>query len=291
VVVFRPDPLDPARSSNSYEDCCPNSNFFETPEIAIGWAREHGIRGPALELSEAAAEAAEQWRPLVENIHLENANAMVHRLADAIVASVVDVDDPGKRIVVALYQLLADGDPVHPSALAASTQLSEHDVLDVLHSWPGVFWDERGRVVGFWGLAIPEMAHAFHVDGGKPMYAWCALDPFLIVPVIRRNARVESRDPVTGETISMTVQPEGITNVSPAGVMVSFIWPTGPFDQNVVQTFCNFVHYFASQQSAEHWAAARDNIVLLPLSEAFEVGRRAWSRFGNHASLFPAVHS
>ena len=67
--------------------------------------------------------------------------------------------------------------------------------------WPGVFWDEQGRVVGFWGLAIPEMDHRFHAENGKPMYAWCALDPFLIVPVIGRQARVASKDPVTGEPI------------------------------------------------------------------------------------------
>ena len=57
------------------------------------------------------------------------------------------------------------------------------------------------------------------------MYAWCALDPFLIVPVIRRPAHVESKDPVTGEPITMTVTPQGIKDLFPSTAVVSFIAP------------------------------------------------------------------
>ena len=72
------------------------------------------------------------------------------------------------------------------------------------------------------------MAHRFHAEGGKPIYAWCALDPFLIVPAISRTARVESADPITGEPITMTVTPEGVEHVSPAFAVVSFLTPTRP---------------------------------------------------------------
>lgn len=61
--------------------------------------------------------------------------------------------------------------------------------------------------------------------------------------------------------------------------MVSFIWPSGPFDQKVIQTFCNYVHYFASRESAERWIAGRNDIVLLSASEAFQVGLHAWNGF------------
>jgi alkylmercury lyase len=124
------------------------------------------------------------------------------------------------------------------------------------------------------------MSHHFHAEGGKPIYAWCALDPFLIVPVIGRSARVESTDPITGEPITMTVTPEGVEDVSPASAVVTFLTPdnTKPFDQDVIQSFCNYVLNFASRESAERWASERDGIAVLPVHDAFQVGLRAWSQ-------------
>ncbi len=203
----------------------------------------------------------------------------VQDLARAIAAATIGINEQGRRIGVALYDLLAQGDPVTPAEIAAHAREPEAVVVATLKGWPGVFWDDEGRVVGFWGLAIPEMDHRFHAENGKPMYAWCALDPFLIVPVIGRSARVESKDPVTGEPIAMTVTPQGITDLSPATAVVSFIAPDKPFDFDVIESFCNYVLNFSSRESAERWAAEREGIVLLPASEAFEVGLRAWSRW------------
>ena len=208
----------------------------------------------------------------------------VQDLASAIAAATIDIDEQGRRIVISVYDLLAQGDPVTSAEIAGHAYEPETVVVAKLNGWPGVFWDDQGRVVGFWGLAIPEMDHRFHAENGKPMYAWCALDPFLIVPVIGRSARVESKDPVTGEPITMTVTPRGINDLSPATGVVSFLAPNKPFDFDVIESFCNFVLNFASRESAERWAAERDGIVLLPAAEAFEVGLRAWSKFHTPAS-------
>lgn len=204
----------------------------------------------------------------------------VQELADAIAANTVDITAKERRIAVSLYDLLAQGDPVTPAALAVRSGIPEAAVLATLDGWPGVFRDDEGRVVGFWGLAIPEMAHHFRAEGGRPIYAWCALDPFLIVPVIGRSARVESTDPITGEQIKMTVTPEGVEDVSPASAVVSFLVPdkTKPFDQDVILNFCNYVLNFASRESAERWASDREGIAVLPVHDAFEVGLRAWSQ-------------
>jgi alkylmercury lyase len=203
----------------------------------------------------------------------------VQQLSEAIAAATIDIDEQGRRIGIAVYDLLAQGDPVTPAEIAAHAHQPEGVVVATLQGWPGVFWDDQGRVVGFWGLAIPEMDHRFHAENGKPMYAWCALDPFLIVPVIGRPARVESKDPVTGEPITMSVTPGGINDLSPATTVVSFLAPNKPFDFDVIESFCHFVLNFASRESAERWAAEREGIVLLPAAEAFEVGLRAWSKW------------
>jgi len=97
-------------------------------------------------------------------------------------------------------------------AAAAATRVQ--DLADALAAAaPNVNEHERRVAVSL--LAIPEMDHRFHAEGGKPIYAWCALDPFLIVPVIGRAAHVESRDAITGEPITMTVTPDGVEDLSP----------------------------------------------------------------------------
>jgi hypothetical protein len=207
----------------------------------------------------------------------------VQKLAAAIAAAAPDLDGRERRIAVSLYDLLAQGEPVAPAALAARAGVDEAIVAETLDGWPGVFRDDEGRVVGFWGLALPKMNHRFHAEGGKPIYAWCALDPFLVVPVIRRSARVESQDPITGETITMTVTPEGVEDLSPASAVVSFLVPDKPFDQDVIQSFCHYVLTFASRESAEQWASQRDGIILLPVADAFQVGLRAWRWLGSPA--------
>jgi alkylmercury lyase len=201
----------------------------------------------------------------------------IQELADAIGAAVGDLSEADRAIYVALYELLTEGEPVTPAMVATRTGLDVELIERTLATMVGLFCDDAERVVGFGGLAIPQMDHKFQAEGGRPIYAWCALDPFLIVPVLGRSARVESRDPVTGESVTMTVTPEGLEDLSPATAVVSLLVPDGPFDDNVIQTFCNHVHNFASLESGRQWATSRSDITLLPTNEAFEVGRRAWS--------------
>jgi alkylmercury lyase len=205
----------------------------------------------------------------------------VQVLAEAIAAASDPLDAQSHRIATAIIGLLAHGDPVAPAQIASHARVPEAAVLSTLKGWPQgtVFWDDEGRVVGSWGLAIPEMDHRFQAEGDKQIYAWCALDPFLIVPLIGRAARVESKDPVTGEPITMTVTPGGIKDLSPASAVVSFIAPDKPFDSDVIASFCEYVLNFASQESAQRWASERTGIVLLPTADAFEVGLRAWSKW------------
>jgi hypothetical protein len=205
----------------------------------------------------------------------------VQQLSEAIAAASDGLDERARQIAKAILDLLANGDPVAPTEIAARAHEPEAVVLATLKGWPDgtVFWDDEGRVVGSWGLAIPEMGHRFQVEGAKPIHAWCALDPFLIVPVIGRPARVESKDPVTGEPVTMTVTPKGIKDLAPGSAVVSFIAPDKPFDSDVIASFCEYVLNFTSRESAERWASEREGIILLPAAEAFEVGRRAWSKW------------
>jgi hypothetical protein len=49
----------------------------------------------------------------------------VQKLAAAIGAATVDVDEQGRRFVVSRWELLAEGDPVTPAALAQRAGVGE----------------------------------------------------------------------------------------------------------------------------------------------------------------------
>lgn len=209
-------------------------------------------------------------------------------LAEAMGAAVRDLTDDESDVAVALYRALAEGDPVAPAVIATRTGFSQKRVVEIVDAWPAVFRDDEGRVIGFWGLAIPKMGHRFQVEGGKSIHAWCAIDPFLIVPVLGKPARVESKDPVTGERDSMTVTPDGVRDVSPATAVLSFMVPKGELGHDVIQTLCHYVLNFASAESGKKWTAQHEGTLLLTPEEGFELGRRAWRALREAAARAPA---
>jgi alkylmercury lyase len=198
----------------------------------------------------------------------------IDRLSDAIAKGMIDLDPDGVLIVLALYRLLSGGDPVPPSQVADESGVDLSIVEERLAAWPGVFKQDH-KVIGFWGLALPAMSHRFEVDG-KTLYTWCAYDALFLPELIGKPARVTSKDPVTGEQVSLRVHPDRIEDVSHKEVFISFLDPTSTrFDENVILNFCNYVHFFASQVSGAKWTTDHPGTFLLALDEAFRLSRLA----------------
>ncbi len=177
-----------------------------------------------------------------------------------------------QRIAVGLYRLLTEGEPVSPDRVAQHLDLSTNLVREVFDSWPAVYFDDEKNVVGFWGLALQEMPHRFKVNG-RQLYTWCAWDSLFIPELLGKTAEVESTCPISGDTISLTVNPKRVKNSSPDGAVISFLSPTTSFDMNVIASFCHYVLFFNSEESGNQWIANHKDTVLLTLDEAHEIGR------------------
>jgi alkylmercury lyase len=213
----------------------------------------------------------------------------VNNLASKIVGAVPKLGPSERRIAIGLYRLLAEGRPVSPERIADTLNLSAGAVRETLSRWPGVYNDDAGRVVGFWGLSLSEMPHRFKVDG-RALYTWCAWDSLFIPGILGKTAKVESTDPVTGEKISLVVGQGGIQDLEPAETVVSFLEPNGVFDSDVIQSFCHFVHFFGSPKSGHRWTSTHKGTLLLSADQAYDLGRLTNARnFGEALAKIPLM--
>jgi alkylmercury lyase len=196
----------------------------------------------------------------------------IPELAETLAEAMPSLEPDQQQLALAVYRQLARGEPVRVGDLASELGLHKADVAAMLEPWPGVFRGEDGRIVSFWGLAIPEMPHRFRVDGCR-LHTWCAWDALFIPELIGRTAEVESRPPLGGGSVRLTVDPDRVRAVDPAAAVVAMLSPAEAFDYRVVMTFCHFVHFFPSPQTGSEWVAEHPGTFLLSVPEAHELGR------------------
>jgi len=199
----------------------------------------------------------------------------VAELADHLVCAFISLTPREARLVVSAYRLLCGGAPVELGAVADAAGWSSDEVERRFASWPGVYLDGAGRLVGLWGIATEAVSeHRLDIDGQGTVWTWCAFDPLFLVPILGARGRVDSRCPTTAQPVKLTVDADGIRGVAPESAVVSFLLPDGPFDAEVRQTFCHFVHFFNSPAAADSWTADHPGTFWLSVADAAEVGRR-----------------
>ena len=152
----------------------------------------------------------------------------VDALDAAIAAATGQLSEDEQDLAVAVYRLLAGGAPASIPAAAAAAGITESAAGQVLRSWPAVFWDDRDRVTGFWGLAQAKMPPHRICHAGTDLSAWCAWDP-LFLALVTGDLRVTTADPVTGEAVTYDIGHDGaITGASHPGSVLSFLRPDAP---------------------------------------------------------------
>jgi alkylmercury lyase len=183
-----------------------------------------------------------------------------------------------QRVSIELYRQLARGKPVASADLALPLGASTETIDQTLERWPETFFDRERYVVGYRGLSIPAAYESTHriSFGGEYLSAWCAWDTLFLPQLVGRRAFVESTSPDSHEVVSLTVTPERVETVDPADPWMSFLRPgASTLPENVMTTFCHFVHFFASRTAGETWVAQRpETLLLLTISEAHELARR-----------------
>lgn len=198
------------------------------------------------------------------------------------------LDSTDARVALGVYRLLVGDAPVNPGSIAAESGEAEAHVRYLLNHWPGVFRDDQFNVIGFWGLARPEMGYKLRIAGQK-RFAWCALDTLFLPELLNAEVRVEATTGLSGRPVQLTVSPDTVLREQPIDdeLYVSFNLPTDEhWEDNIVSSFCHHVHFLYADEVAP-WCDRNAGGAVLTLREAFSAGQsKNRHQFG---SLVPAA--
>jgi alkylmercury lyase len=147
------------------------------------------------------------------------------------------------------------------------------EVERVLATWPALYRDAAGDVIGYAGLTVRETRHRMHI-ASRTLYAWCAWDTLFLPALLDASAQVESCCAVTGKRISLIVHPERIEQ----GAKPPFVSLVAPDREkawaDVVHHFCRYVQFLADESAAKDWTAKNPGSHIATLEQAWALGRR-----------------
>ena len=177
----------------------------------------------------------------------------------------------GMKVLTVLYKLLSDGKPVEPERVANALNLSVDDATSLIKKLPTVF-DQNGNLVESLGLSLNPTKHSFMIDDTR-LYTWCGVDTIFLPILIKKNARIESPDPVTGEKIKLLVSPERVEEVEPSTALVTWISAdvAGATTASEIRgKTCHYQNFFGSDESASKYMAENPGVFVVKPSEVFD---------------------
>jgi len=215
-------------------------------------------------------------------------NARVQEMAKKMAVGLLDYGPDRSRLLVRVLRSLRTGHPV--SVAQVDRIVADLDIAqDEAHRFLREITerDADDNIVGIMGLSLNDHPHRFYVNGAS-LSTWCAEDTLFLPSLLKQTATVESYSPISKEKVRLTVSPERVEEVSPAGAVVSMVIVDPKQDdmasvEAIWNTFCEHIHFFASREEAERWAAGRGDIAILTVDEGFDLGRQVWSKVLSYA--------
>ena len=196
---------------------------------------------------------------------------------------------PGlSRLLVQTWKSLAKGDPVSPGEverIARDLGVEQTEADGFLRRMSER--DASDNIVGVMGLSLNDHPHQFTIDG-VALRTWCAGDILFLPAMLGGAAEIESKSPLTGEIIRLTVSPDGIVTTDPAGLALS-VPAEDPGQLTTAElaaiwgTFCHHIFFFSSVDEGQRWAADRDNIAIHPVEDAYQFVTAMWRKVRSYA--------
>lgn len=178
------------------------------------------------------------------------------------------------RVTIRTMQALSKGKPVSPTQLAAIWEMPVEQVSVILNQANEngrAEIDANGDLVGG-VLSLNPTPHEVLI-GNEHLYAWCAWDAIYAPGVVGKPAHIISKDPVTGETIKVSMTTTGIETVQPESAVVSVVGTEVDMRGGPESSRCTQMLFFESRESAKQWVQNHKGVFILTLEEAFELAK------------------
>lgn len=156
------------------------------------------------------------------------------------------------------------------AAAAEPYGTAPRQVLAELHEADFLRLDQVGRIRAAYPFSAVPTPHRAQIDGGPQVFAMCAIDALGMAAMLAREVRVDSRDPVTGEQVSVTL-PAGVWEPDTALV---FAGRQDAGSCAAAEVCCGYVNFFTGADTANVWAAAHPEVTgqVLDQRRALELG-------------------
>ena len=197
--------------------------------------------------------------------------------------------DQNSRLLIKMWRILGQGRPVTKemtTKAASEVGMSFEAAGEFLRQITER--DSDDNIIGLLGLSLnQEWAHRLTINGAA-FRTWCAWDTLFLPAMLGETVQIESESPVSGTTIRLAVTPDEVESSSPEGAVVS-IATIDPkiHDMSTVEAiwgnFCHQVFFFPSLEEASEWAEGKTNIAILPVRDAYELGRLVFSNLRQYA--------
>ncbi|MFD9669780.1 alkylmercury lyase family protein [Rhodococcus sp. NPDC059968] len=156
-------------------------------------------------------------------------------------------------------------------AVAAEFGDSGLTVLDRLHAKDVIRLDRGGRIVAAYPFSASPTPHRVHIASATAVYAMCAVDALGMSAMLDAEVMIESVDPDTGDSITVTVCGEEVA-ATPATVVVFVGAETGQGPS--ADTCCIYLNFFTDREVAQRWADDHPQVggLVVALAEATRLG-------------------
>lgn len=146
------------------------------------------------------------------------------------------------------YDLLLKEKPLTADSLSQIINKSPEETKAIISTFGEV--DQHEKIVGFMGITLVETSHKLSVDD-HVVYTWCAADTLLFPRFLGFSAKVESRDPVNGELVKLSVNEDYLEWTDPVPLYISWMEKADSCD--IRNSFCKHSYFFSSQDTANKW--------------------------------------
>lgn len=173
-------------------------------------------------------------------------------------------------------------------AAPSGHQLGE--LLAELHDRDVIRLADNGTIRAAYPFSAIPTAHIVDIDGGPAVFAMCAVDALGMAAMLDRDITIESRDPHTGQAITVTIH-DGHTSWVPATAVV-FVGaqatdlqdccpPEGTISATAAADICcHVMNFFTGTTSAHDWWQAHPNVSghILDQRQALRLGNDIFGR-------------